>query len=633
MRKRFSSKNLAQSSDPRDLELGSGRNERGEKLNEVSIESMEAVSRYHNVKSVLYKTVDIFAGVTRRKLWIKDDDNGPSTDGHELRIPLLHEDAYSMLEEMLAHVLFRSSAKAKARFLREYSKKISEVARKSGVSLPVARLEKPLSSIITILEKHRVLSLWGRLYEGSIGFIRARHRVQAEEAGLVGDRAHESIVAFMYALWAMEGGVPGGRMDRFRPCIQEAMQKVTGRGFDATLMITKWLVVQLVNQIIEEAKRLPDGGSVEASTPAPSEEPAEERSKALENLVPQLEKESSPNPIEDQVSPTQYLTREEREAADQALERAMKLDVGDERSVADALGRSADEMASMVDKVLQEMRQQMTKGDWLQREALAKVVFENNKSKDLPLPLSLEDEQTVQRLRALFYRIIGRKKVALEDSGVEIDVQAYIERKLTNNQTPVFRQEGRGQGFRALILLDRSSSMQGKKTQQGQRACRIIRKALAFPFVEVSVWGFCSQEQGSITLIRYDEKKEICLANDGGMTPLHTAIRLGAREMKTGSEYKQLFVLTDGFPVYTRRDGKSFGTKQLLLFTHEEVRRARSRKINVTGVMIGGKEMTDKGMVFMFGSRRCWKRVREETLGKDLVGLVASSFVDYLRRR
>ena len=134
------------------------------------------------------------------------------------------------------------------------------------------------------------------------------------------------------------------------------------------------------------------------------------------------------------------------------------------------------------------------------------------------------------------------------------------------------------------------------------------------------------------------------------MTPLHVAARLGTRELQGGTEAKQLFVITDGFPTHVRRDGREFSTKQLMLFTRDEVRKARSMGINVTGVMLGQKDrgwdfgngdaqdgvyydMKEKHLAYMFGARRNWKRMRPDRIGHDLVELVATSFVDFLRSR
>jgi len=135
------------------------------------------------------------------------------------------------------------------------------------------------------------------------------------------------------------------------------------------------------------------------------------------------------------------------------------------------------------------------------------------------------------------------------------------------------------------------------------------------------------------------------------MTPLHVACRLGAKELDRGTECKQLFVLTDGFPIHVRRDGREFSTKQLMGFVRDEVRRARLRGVNVTGVFIGTRtkshwrwaktstvdgvhyDVGPKQLAFMFGPKRCWSLMDPNRIGHDLVHLVSTSFIDFLRRR
>ena len=123
---------------------------------------------------------------------------------------------------------------------------------------------------------------------------------------------------------------------------------------------------------------------------------------------------------------------------------------------------------------------------------------------------------------------------------------------------------------------------------------------------------------------------------------MHVAIRLGTRELEKGTESKQLFILTDGFPTHAKRDGKIFATEQLMLFVRDEVQKARGLGINVTCVLVGAPDwrkpeeihydMNPKQLSYMFGPKRNWRQMDPECIGSDLVHLVATSFVDFLKR-
>jgi hypothetical protein len=203
---------------------------------------------------------------------------------------------------------------------------------------------------------------------------------------------------------------------------------------------------------------------------------------------------------------------------------------------------------------------------------------------------------------------------------------------MTGGAIPVFPSDVNGRGFKSLILIDRSSSMSGHRTQQAERSCRVISRALKFPFVENAVWGFQSWDDGQVDITRFAPGMETFTSEEcqvGGTTPLHTAVRVAVRHLEAGSERKHLFIVSDGFPVYARKGGHQFGTRVLMGFVRDEVRRARSHGIGVTGVMIGN-DVKAGGMSFMFGSDRHWK-VLDKVFGSDLVQLVTRSFMDYLR--
>jgi hypothetical protein len=264
--------------------------------------------------------------------------------------------------------------------------------------------------------------------------------------------------------------------------------------------------------------------------------------------------------------------------------------------------------------------------------------------------MSREDQDTVRRLRSIFNRVLGRVRSGMDDTGAEIDVPAYIQARLTGEGVPCFRHEQRGQGFKALLVVDRSSSMAGWKEQQVERAARVVRRALDYPFVEERMWGFQSLGHGQIDITRmapgvetFNTKKSAV----GGVTPLNVAVRVAARQLEKGTEAKQLYVITDGFPVFSKRDGESYGTLSLLLWTRDEIHKARQHGISVTGVIIG-EDLSDHMVSMVFGPRRYWKRVTvadtgtvdadgepivtAERLGSELVSLLSTSFVEYLKR-
>lgn len=651
----------------------------------VDIEVLEAHQRFVNKKTVAYKTVDTFAGITKKRLWLKDGPKG--TDGNEIRVPFQSGDFYRDVEEMLAHILFRTDPAARDIFTEEYAKKVSAVAKKKGVEIPAPVFQAPLKYMISLLEAHRVLNLWSRLYEGSYEDMR---RIRKEKTESLVTHQHEGILNYMTVAATNADALQPGELDSMLPAIQEALRKVEGLGFAATLAVSKWLTMQMVNQLIREAQQPeetpqqgqgggggPGGGGSgdpdpkddsdasqeeqEASAPQgqssdqeqdgdegtqpwkqppPPEASGEERTQALKDLIEKMGKvpKNLPEPVE-----KSKLASKENPKAQNTASTALDAPINSDEALDQALRHTAAEMNDVLEQARKAMRQIPNEDAWLQKDAMAKVKFIDAKVQGIDR-LKPEDAITVARLRSMFYRVMGVRKATLEDDGAEVDISAYIERRLSRTAVPCFRHEGKGRGFRAMLLLDRSGSMDPLKTEQCERAARIIRQAMNFPFVTVEVWGFTSLDSGEVLLSRFDKKDKIDLHRSpgfGGLTPIHVAMRVAGRKLEEGTEAKQLFVLTDGFPSYRTRDGKHMNTKQLMMFVRNEVRDIRKLGTNVTGMLVGALRGKDhihydvdaKDLRFMFGSQKSWKQVRPDRLGNDLVDLVARSFTEYLKTR
>jgi hypothetical protein len=670
-------------------------------------QTLEAVERFVSIKTVAYKTVDTFAGLTKKRLWLRNAATA-GTDGNEIRAPFTAPAFYRQVEEQLAHVLFRTDARAKRLFVEEYAGNVQKIAKQRGVEISKAQLAPALAYTITVLERHRVRGLWGLLYEGSSAIMR-----ETDAAGTrpLLPEAHESVLGLLTCLATLPQEVEKGKLERFRPYVEEALRKVSRRGFDATLAVTKWLVMQLVNEIIREAKDMPpppppeatsfaggggagaggedeedekdgddsqgenraeaqatnkgegpekdgEGGDGEEkqaggeddgegkgggqdrpqpwNPPAP-EASAEDRAKALKELLDKLGHPPLKGPP-DSVTESQFQRSNAKSSA--ASNRAINSPVNSPEKFEQQLQDSEGEMNELLKQARAALRQKFHEDDWLQKNAMAKIVFVDEPRPKEVVKLAYEDEQTVRRLRALFHRVMGKRKTMLADSGIEIDVPALIEHRLSGQAVPVFREDVRGRGFRAHLLVDLSGSMAGPKLQQCERAANIIKKALAFPFVSFETWGFTSHEAGEAKLTRFDPKGDIRLSMEmrgaGGFTPVHIAVRVAARKLQESHDDRQLFVLTDGLPVHKRRDGRQFSTRQLTLFFRDEVRDARKSGTNVTGVLLGNGphfDLEDRDLFFIFGGRRNWRKMTGERFGNDLVQLVSTSFLEFLSRR
>jgi hypothetical protein len=610
----------------------------------VDLDALYRKTLEENIRGAAYKTVATFAGLTRRRLWLKDG-NSPRTDGHEIIAPFEHKYFYQIVEHELSHVLFQSNGLAKKLFIESYLAVIDDALKKAntiGLGGVQSQMAEFLNAVVGVLEDIRCESLWALLYPGSYELLQACHR---EEMQKWKDRAHMSLGVYFTVVAA---GIepPPGRYSRFLPYLLEAMGKVKRRSFGATLAVSKWLVQHLVSEALREMRGLPpppkglpqDPSGTPSADHVVSVEPVvadvTERFEGMKRLVAESDTPSALFMRANDTELPKYPRKEEAQHAKDLANFVARLNTNDAKQLEDYLTGSEAAMNDIVAEAREALGQQMEVDDWITKNAFGKVNL-----KDVPAAgnsaLAPEDRDTVQKLRAVFFRVMGRRKYELHEQGSIIDVPAYIEARLTRQPVPCFQAEEKGRGFKVILLIDRSGSMAGAKTKQAERACRILAKALDFPFVEFHIWGFQSIHGSELDITRFDTKqKDFTFVSKNaivsGNTPLHLALRVCNRFMEAGAEAKQIICLTDGFPTHVSKKGNAYGTKTLSGFVREEVRHARRLGMNVTGVLVG-RDVGDDMLSFMFGPTTNWRRMPEKSFGDELVRLVSTSFVKYLR--
>lgn len=604
-----------------------------------------------------YKTVATFAGLTQKKIWLKDGLT-PMTDGHEIQAPFKDPYFYRLVEHELAHILFESNVTAKRLFIEQYIGATQSALVRNKLPLldddQHRALKTLLGTVVGLVEDARVESLWGLLYPGSYRLMQAMAKARIPSKLL--SYAHRSLETYLIIAATGIAVVPG-QFSKYEGVLKQALKMVEYRGFTATLVVSKWLITKLVDEALKPRERLKEQqklapvfaqqalGAPGAAPPPPGDDedvpmqaPApltmadlQARRQALSKVL-----ETGDNTLstlssipgdwgEKKFPPGAHEISEAKRMVKAAMDLKPTKETMDE-----FLGRSEKKMRERVEEILEALGRQEEVDGWITKNALAKVNLKDVRGSSA-VALSTEDNAAMNRLRSLFFRVLGRRKYTLHEAGTSIDVPAYIASKLSGFPEPCFRVDDPGRGFKVMVLLDRSSSMKGTKTDQAERACRIVSQALRFPFVEFHVWGFQSHNS-ALNLTRFDRATLSFTNKDsqvGGHTPLHIALRVATRFMTMGDEAKQIIIITDGWPSHSSAKGK-WATKTLQRFVREEVRTARRIGMNVTGVVIG-KDMSDEGLSFMLGPPTNWKRMDKHKLGAGLVQVVSSSFTKYLR--
>lgn len=613
-----------------------------------------------NTRLAIFKLVETFASILNRKIWVVSGPNA-CTDLRQITLPLDSPHAYQLAEHELAHIVFKSNIALKLEFIDQYTIAVQQTMLKYGVTASPEALSTVLNDIVNILEDHRVNSLWGVLYPGSF------NRITQMNQGFYWQRTHFATFNLTTYFGCLDVGleVEAPNFTPYRPPMKEALRMVECRDFDATLAAAKWLVMKLIDAFLEQFKVDP-------------KKSPEVRAQALDRLLNDFR--MTPPDVQNRADDVQNRAPPSAEEMAEAEKLAQKLTAMNGEKLVEHIEASGQDAGRMVDTIRQSMLEKCTREAFLRKGTSYRVVFRDvppivfayytaeegrrmhgvaksivENEPDHPalarathdltyipktLQFLLEDEATTRRLRSLFYRAIGKKRFQLREEGLEVDPQALVERWIGQQNVACFRQAAQGRGFKTLLLLDRSSSMGQYKTWQVDRACTVLAHALRFPFVDLTIWGFQSLENGQVDILRYgtqfrlmgSQKEDI-----GGGTPLHIATRLALRHLDVGDDRKHLFILTDGCPAFADRTGRPMTPEALQKSVRSEVRKGRQRGIQVTGVLVGhplGNEviydMSPKEMSFMFGPARHWRFTDPRNLGYDLIQLVTSSFLAYL---
>lgn len=578
-------------------------------------------TRNEQVVVAAQKTVAIFSAIIGRELILRHTEERSATDGTTLYVNLYSKTVYQDVEHKLFHILFGSDARAGSLFVREYAKRIFTVARANGVEISQETLLRVLSFIVATLEDHRVNSLGGLIYPGAVTVIREQKRA------LIGPHSRNAQHSLMLLMSCVANGVlpEDGALDKYKPLFEKALSKVERRGYLATLTIAKWLVTNTVRLIAETVHRDEEGVPGDGSY-SPD---VADRSAAMGVL---LDMAVVPDPLHEHISdvnvPT-HCTMKSEAAARKMAEDALNADVHDDGAEA-LLTATEGAMSDALEQVSERIRQEVSHDDWLRRDVPAAVRFVDVLV-PTPITLNAQDRATAHRLRSMFLRVLGRRSVALEDAGSEVEVPEYVQYVATGEPRPFFRRETSGRGFRALTLVDLSTSMGGVKVEQAERATNTLEHGLKFPFTHRETWGFCSPHDGEVQITRFNGVPfdGATAARIDGSTPLHAAVRMAVRHLEGRTETCHLFIVTDGEPHYSTRGGTSIGQGQLMSFIHADVLRARRKGIGVTAIILD-TELGPKALTYMFGPHH-WKVVKAETLGRDLTAVVADSFIRYLK--
>jgi hypothetical protein len=582
------------------------------------------VSSKEDLKAVMLKTVDIFARLTERRLWLKDG-HPSTTDGHEITVPFENTHAYLLAEHQLSHILFKTDPTLRDAFITEYYNQLARI-EKTGIAIDPDSVVSLLRFIIDLLDDIRVANLWSHIYAGSGNRIFKMLRMSFE-ADDMKTYDFDRSVQFYIACIGFDLEIAMAQEERFgkyRPLIVDAIGMAKSTDYAGVLLAAKWLLQRMVD---EAGKSMPRQKQKKEQIAGDADK---ERAGAL-NFVTNSVKET-PDRIERQlgsVLPSSYQPSRDVEAEARDIVQTKK------ENIPERCHEAQEDIQQLIEKALNLIHKNVEKDVRLRGGINAKVVFHKpHASESIDLTLTAEEIAESKRLKALFFRLIGRRKWALDETGLELDVESWIRRKIMDHTDPLFRSSDRSRGFTATILIDRSGSMIHEKTVQARKAGLFLREALSFPFVRLKVLGFQSLENGQVDMTDFgqgDLLTNSSSAHVDGNTPLHYALQLAGRLTEETDAVKHVFILTDGEPHFYDKGGIPVPKGILYKAVRKAVAENRLRGIETTALMIGEETQTSREVLKSMFPTNHTHFIAENSIGKKLINVVTQNFQKYLR--
>ena len=642
---------------------------------------------YTREMSICYDLVNIAKEILNKPLRLRA--GGPrdgiiraATDGTNIFLPKMHPNRLVAIKHELSHIYFESDIPLRLQFVKGLIAKLEKQSKERLASMTREKLIEDLCFFINILDDVRVNSLWGLLYPGDglkmeqwyfekVGPEMAK---RAEEDYPDGDIDH----LFTYAiLLCIHQDAKSTKWERFRTDIEDARDRVHYKSFDAMLVIVRGLVEKIAKEIAEKddkEKQPPpkdqspdpdasdENGDSEESTGGGASENDEGEEKEEPNLAQALaEMENAKRPGDDfdydnagfdhKKMPKQTKNPRKLEEQIQAVQKILDIDLSDTEEVEQELDDAEAEQLAKVQDLQQKMahviKKQMEDDDYdVKRKVKAELRFTDVRRADIvPVDMSPEEREAAQNWRRHFQKVMGAMRRRVSPVGYELVTPLYISQKINNQPLVCYRRPMTGRGFRLRVLVDLSGSMWGNKWDQVQRLYRVLEYALDFPFVDLDVMGFYSEEKGVVNIVRYQKGVKGLMSaksKPGGITPLSHAIQVAGQDLIGKKHNCFLFVLSDGNPVYRLKNSvdkgrRAFVNKNMLVnWTTDAVRELQKHRVQTYCFMIGHAHGYDipkeEELDRMFG-HAFWQKVEEESLFRDSFGFIRDQFLRYLRSR
>ena len=230
------------------------------------------------------------------------------------------------------------------------------------------------------------------------------------------------------------------------------------------------------------------------------------------------------------------------------------------------------------------------------------------------------DEKVVKGLTKLLRVINENKRDVLNDTGDEVDIDGYINTKLSGHGD-CFKETKASKGISLYISVDGSGSMDSGGGTNGTSMdnartlmSSFFRVAQDFKEIEVrgDVWS--SNYEGDVGITEINSLEDCKQLSTSTVqsdvyssyyeTPTHEAIKFASQRASKGFyDHKLLIIITDGYPQYTKK-GYSIPAGTLTKMAQKNLKKALLLVPNIMCVSISGYSGADYYLKEIFTPKR-----------------------------
>jgi len=489
--------------------------------------------------------------VTEKEIEVEEGYSEPdieSTSGG-IRICLGRKDDHfetkTDMEEMLSFAL----ANSPMHVFKYQSHKLL-----SGIKTNYQDSQKALKASFHILEEVRAKSFWSHFYKGS----QKRFQEKANKVDF-GD-IEDPVTALRAASYGKDIS-----QTEFREAA-DYVKKVEKLGDYGAIKLAYEYFVNVIQPWLKESEK-------QEETEDPQTE--EELDKQLQQKMQQA---STTQKMRDQCS---------KERSGESFK-----GMGSSKSIEDLISKSIEEFKESGEKELKKIGKKLEKlieqeDDRISNGAGGVTVHEMFGDGGQPAEPFME---VVRKLKRRFMTIKGKPMRDYDESGIDLDVDEYIQSKVTKSRNFMI-DEKMVTGFDVVIGLDCSGSMGGESMRMAKSICATLYKTFEdTPNVKIKVIGW--QGGHSANVVEINNMSDLSYLHASGGTPLGSSTAYCRKVIENMSGQKRiLFQITDGSP--------NSGDYDVNL-TKQTVADLRRKGIETFGILVGRRRV-DETMTKMFG--------------------------------